>query len=99
MLNHDDKRSFFRMMVNADLELTLDDSEAGRVIDAICRDVSSTGMSAEVQEPIEAGARLKAKLASSNPSVPALSADARVIRCSQEFDDTYVLGLEFIELN
>ena len=59
MLNHDDKRSFFRMMVNADLELTLDDSEAGTVIDAICRDVSSTGMSAEVPEPVEAGAVLK----------------------------------------
>ncbi|MFT5164335.1 MAG: hypothetical protein ACI9FJ_002936 [Alteromonadaceae bacterium] len=99
MLNQDDKRSFFRMMVNADLELALDDSEAGTVIDAICRDVSSTGMSAEVQEPIEAGAMLKVKLASSNPSVPPLSANAKVIRCTQEFDDSYVLGLEFIELN
>ena len=50
MINHDDKRSFLRMMVNADLELRLDDSEANTCIDAICRDLSSTGMCAEVAE-------------------------------------------------
>lgn len=99
MLNHEDKRSFFRMMVNADLELILDDVEAGRIIDAVCRDISSTGMSAEVPEPVETGAFVKAKLASSNPSVPPLSARAKVVRCTQEMDDTYVLGLEFIELS
>jgi hypothetical protein len=99
MINHDDKRSFLRMMVNADLELTLDDCEAGINIHAICRDLSSTGMSAEVPEPIEPGAMLKAKLASNNPSVPPLRASMKVIRCTQEFDETYVLGLEFIELN
>ena len=99
MINHDDKRSFLRMMVNADLELKLDDSPTGSYIDAVCRDLSSTGMSAEVPEPIEVGEMLSAKLASSNPSVPPLRASVRVTRCAQEFDDTYLLGLEFIELN
>jgi hypothetical protein len=99
MIGHDDKRSFLRMMVNADLELELDDSEAGSHIDAVCRDLSSTGMSAEVPEPVEVGAMLKVKLASNNPSVPPLRASVKVMRCSQEFDDTYLLGLEFIELN
>lgn len=99
MINHDDKRSFLRMMVNADLELKMDDSQAGSSIDAVCRDLSSTGMSAEVADPIEVGETLRAKLASNNPSVPPLSASVRVTRCTQEFDDTYLLGLEFIELN
>ncbi|NQZ11461.1 MAG: PilZ domain-containing protein, partial [Algicola sp.] len=54
---------------------------------------------AEVREPVEVGVMLKAKLASNNPSVPPLRACVKVMRCSQEFDDTYVLGLEFIELN
>ena len=99
MINHDDKRSFLRMMVNADLELKLDDAEAGSCIDAICRDLSSTGMCAEVSEPIEPGALLKAKLASNNPAVPPLRASLKVIRCTQEVDDTYILGMEFIELN
>jgi hypothetical protein len=87
------------MMVNADLELMLDDSEAGNNIEAICRELSSTGMSAEVPEPVEAGVLLRAKLSSSNPSVPPLRASVKVIRCTQEADDTYVLGLEFIELS
>ena len=99
MINHDDKRSFLRMMVNADLELRVADSQAGRTIDAVCRDLSSTGMSAEVPEPIEVGTEMSAKLDSNNPSVPALRATVRVTRCSQEFDDTYVLGLEFMELS
>jgi hypothetical protein len=99
MLNHDDKRSFFRMMVNADLELILDDSGIDVEIEAVCREISSTGLSAEVSEPVEVGALVKAKLSSHNPSVPPFSANAKVVRCAQEFDDSYVLGLEFIEFN
>ena len=99
MINHDDKRSFLRMMVNADLELRTMDSQAGACIDALCRDLSSTGMSAEVPDPVEVGTMMTAKLASSNPSVPPLCASVKVTRCSQEFDDTFILGLEFIELN
>lgn len=98
MIEHDDKRSFLRMMVNADLELRLDDGEANTVVDGICRDLSSTGMAAEVISPIEVGAELKIKLASNNPSVPPLRATVKVMRCSQEVEDTYILGLEFIEL-
>lgn len=56
-------------------------------------------MSAEVPDPIEVGTELCAKLDSNNPSVPALRATVKVTRCSQEFDDTYVLGLEFMELS
>lgn len=86
------------MMVNADLELRLDDGEADTIIDGICRDLSSTGMAAEVQDPIEVGSTLKVKLASNNPSVPPLRATVKVMRCSQEVEDTYILGLEFVEL-
>ncbi len=98
MIEYDDKRSFLRMMVNADLELKYEDGEADSVIDGLCRDLSSTGMAAEVPSPIEVGTMLKVKLASNNPSVPPLRASVKVMRCVQEMDDTYVLGLEFVEL-
>jgi hypothetical protein len=98
MIEHDDKRSFLRMMVNADLELRLEDGEADSVIDGICRDLSSTGMAAEVSAPIETGTMLQVKLASNNPSVPPLRASVKVMRCVEEMSDTYILGLEFVEL-
>lgn len=99
MISHDDKRSFLRMMVNADLELRVADSPASHTIDAVCRDLSSTGMAAEVAEPVEISTVMEAKLDSNNPSIPPFRATVKVMRCTMEFDDTYVLGLEFIELN
>jgi c-di-GMP-binding flagellar brake protein YcgR len=71
---YEDKRNFFRMMVNAEVQLTLIDSEAGRQIDGVCRDLSATGMAIEIDEPIEMNITLKVKIASSNNSVPSLEA-------------------------
>ena len=53
MLTKSDNRHYFRMMVNADVKLMINDPETGRVIDGICRDLSASGMSIEVDEPLE----------------------------------------------
>lgn len=98
MLN-EDKRNFFRMLVNTEAQIMLLDSEAGRMIDGTCRDLSATGMAVEIDEPLEVNTELKVKIASSNNSVPTLDAIAKVVRCSEIEEDEYLLGLEVIELN
>ncbi|CAM5221281.1 PilZ domain-containing protein [Alishewanella longhuensis] len=99
MLNRGDNRHFYRMMVNADVKLMINDPEAARVIDGICRDLSASGMSVEIDEPLEMGVLVRVRLESPNASVAPLDATAKVMRCSQENEDCYNLGLAFIELN
>jgi len=99
MLTKNDNRSYFRMMVNANVQLMVSHPEVGRVLEGICRDLSASGMSVDVEEPLEMGTLINIKLESANASVPPLDATAKVVRCSQEQEDTYQLGLAFIEVN
>ena len=99
MLTKGDNRHYFRMMVNADVQLLINDPEAGRTLDGICRDLSASGMAVEVDEPLEMGTMLRVRLESANASIPPLDASAKVMRCSQESEDIYQLGLAFMALN
>ncbi|MEE2001395.1 PilZ domain-containing protein [Alkalimonas sp. MEB108] len=99
MLNQSDKRHFYRMMVNADVQLLINDPEAGRTIDGICRDLSASGMSVDINEPLEMGTLIRVRLESANNSVPPLDATAKVMRCGQESGESYQLGLAFIDMN
>lgn len=99
MVNRNDNRHFYRMMVNADVKLMINDPEAARVVDGVCRDLSASGMSVETDELIELGTLIRIRLESPNASVPPLDATAKVMRCSQDSEESYNLGLAFIELN
>lgn len=99
MLSRHDKRHYFRMMVNSEVQMMINDPESGRVISGICRDLSANGMSVEIDEPLEMGMMLHLRLASTNPSIAPLDAHAKVVRCAQESEEVYQLGLSFIELN
>ena len=99
MLSRNDKRHYFRMMVNSDVQMMINDPECGRVLSGICRDLSATGMSVEVDEPLEMGMMLHVRLESTNPSLLPLDAHAKVVRCGEEGEDIYLLGLLFVELN
>ncbi|SFC66380.1 PilZ domain-containing protein [Pseudoalteromonas denitrificans] len=96
---YEDKRNFFRMMVNAQVQINLLDSESGRQLDGVCRDLSATGMSIELDEPLEVNTELKIKVDSTNNGVPSLDAIAKVIRCTSLESQEYLIGLEFIEMN
>lgn len=99
MLTKSDNRNYFRMMVNASVTLMINHPEVGRVIEGTCRDLSASGMSVDVDEPLEMGTLISIKLESANASIPPLDATAKVMRCSQEHEDNYQLGLAFIEMN
>ena len=99
MLSRNDKRNYFRMMVNTEVQMMINDPESGRMLSGICRDLSASGMSIEVDEPLEMGTLIRVRLDSANASIPPLDASAKVMRCSQESEDIYQLGLAFMELN
>ena len=99
MLGYDDKRNFFRMMVNSPCEMTINDSESSRTLQAICRDISATGMSLEVAEnSIELGTQVSVSLESTSSHLPSLSARAKVVRCVPEGDEACIVGVEITEM-
>jgi c-di-GMP-binding flagellar brake protein YcgR len=99
MLGYDDKRNFFRMMVNSPCEMVIDDDESSRTLQAICRDISATGMSLEVSEPsIELGTAVSVSIESTSSQIPSLSAKANVVRCQSEGENHCVVGVEITEM-
>lgn len=99
MLYDDDKRAFLRMMINSEAHLKVIQHDKEFELTAICRDLSATGMLLEVNEPIEPDATVKVKLESANQAVPPLEALTRVVRCTQEGNDHYAVGIEMLDIN
>ena len=99
MLGYDDKRNFFRMMVNSPCQLQVTDDESSRTIQAMCRDISATGMSLEVDEPaIEVGTQISVAIESSSSQIPSLAAIANVVRCEPETDASCIIGVEITQM-
>ncbi|MDO6693484.1 PilZ domain-containing protein [Aliiglaciecola sp. 3_MG-2023] len=100
MLGYDDKRNFFRMMLNSPCELTVHDDESTRSMPAVCKDISATGMSFEVEEEsVEIGTLVDVAIESTSSQIPSLSAKAKVVRCERSSDSSCIIGVEIIEMN
>jgi len=97
MIKYNDNRNFFRMMVNTSIEVEIADADAGRKLDAICRDLSATGLAIETDEPVEVGTKVICRVEGTSPELPALHASATIVRCKQEESGNYTLGVEIIE--
>ncbi|WMN60389.1 PilZ domain-containing protein [Pseudoalteromonas xiamenensis] len=94
---HEDKRRFMRMNVNTQATITVLDT--GQKLQAHCQDLSATGMSLLVSEPVEVNAMLEVYIDSSGSTTPPLSAHARVLRVTQEGDGEYIVGVEISKFN
>jgi hypothetical protein len=99
MLGYSDKRTFYRMMVNSPCELALLGDPAQRTMQAICKDISATGMSLEIDQPtIEIGTLLDVSIDSNSDQIPAIMAKAKVIRCTSEAESSCLLGVQISEM-
>ena len=99
MLGYDDKRNFFRMMVNSVCELKIVDDESSRTLQAVCKDISATGMSFELEEScIDVGTLINVYIESTNSQIPNLTADTKVVRCDSIDDNSSVVGVEILEM-
>jgi c-di-GMP-binding flagellar brake protein YcgR len=99
MLGYDDKRNFYRMMVNSPCEIAMLDDPAQRIIPAICKDISATGMSLEIEQAsMEIGTLLEVSIESNSDQIPSLSAKAKVLRCQAEGENACLVGVEISEM-
>lgn len=97
MRNYAEKRDFIRMKV--DTEITLTDDKSGRQYQGICRDLSGTGMSIEVDQYFAPECELNTSLPSNNEAFPSFDTTVRVIRCSDIGNEKYELGVEIISVS
>ncbi len=99
MLGYDDKRNFYRMMVNSPCDVKLLDQPSVTSLSAVCRDISATGMSIELDLPsVEMGSALEITIESNSDQIPTLEAKAKVVRCDAGEDDTCLVGVEITEM-
>jgi hypothetical protein len=97
MRDYDDKRNFFRMMVNSTCELLVEDG-SNRSLNAVCKDLSATGMSLETDEEIAANTAITVSIESSGGQIPALTAKVKVVRCTESSESVFIIGVEIIEM-
>lgn len=98
MLN-EDKRNFRRMQLNAQAKLTTLEPVTDQHFDAVCVDLSATGLSLQLDELLELGTIVKVNIDSTSPAIAPLDATAKVVRASKESDGTVTAGLEIIQFN
>lgn len=99
MADFDDKRNFYRMMLNSEVTLTVIDEEANLTILSTCRDLSATGIALELSHPLEKGTLVKVDVASSSGSVASLHVEGKVVRVTEEGPDCYLIGINITEID
>jgi len=99
MVNYDDKRDFYRMMVNSDVKLTIIDDEANSIILATCRDLSATGLAIEMPHPIELNTNVRVSIDSANDTVQSLDVKGKVVRVNEESPESYLIGINISEID
>lgn len=99
MVNYDDKRGFYRMLLNSEVRLTVIDDEANSDLAATCRDLSATGMAVELSHPIEMGTMVRARVESSNTSIQPLDVTGKVVRIEEESSQSYIVGIAIEEID
>jgi len=99
MLGYDDKRNFYRMMLNSEVVITILDDEATTELFATCRDLSATGMAVELNHPLEMGIKVRMKIASSGTNIQAFDANGKVVRVLEESPDCYLIGITILTID
>jgi c-di-GMP-binding flagellar brake protein YcgR len=93
----EDKRRFMRMMVNAEAKISILEQQI--TLTGRCIDLSATGLSVAVEEPLEVETVVDVHINSTSASIPPLNAHTKIVRCTQEEEGQYILGLEIIQFN
>ena len=99
MVNFDDKRDFYRMMLNSDVTVTIIDDEANSKILATCRDLSATGMAIEMSHPLELNTCVKVSVESANNNVQPLEISGKIVRVTEEGAECFLVGINISEID
>ena len=99
MKGFDDKRDFYRMMLNSEVTVTIIDDEANSQLSATCRDLSATGMAFEIEHPLAISTHVRVKIDSAGSQVQALDVSGRVVRIEEESKSCYLIGISIEEID
>jgi c-di-GMP-binding flagellar brake protein YcgR len=99
MISFDDKRNFYRMMLNTEVVVTIIDDETNSQIKATCRDLSATGVAIEVDHPIAMSSQVIIKLNSASEQIQSLDIRGKVVRIDEECENLYLIGVAIEELD
>jgi len=99
MGNYEDKRNFYRMMINAEVNVTVIDDEVHNQLVATCRDLSATGAALEMEYPLTLGKQVKMSVGSPTGTVDALNIEGRVLRVTKESEDCFLVVISIEELD
>lgn len=99
MVNYDDKRNFYRMMLNSDVTVTIIDDEANSTLMATCRDLSATGIAIEMGHPLEINTNVKVSVESSGNIVQPLDVRGKVVRVTEEGPECFLIGVNIAEID
>ncbi len=97
MKEYDEKRSLLRMRVGSKIQVRACDTEES--YDAVCRNLSGTGMGLQMDRRVAEGTEFTTSLPSASEHFPALDALIRVVRCVKEEDDRFLVGVEIVRIN
>ncbi|MER2492943.1 PilZ domain-containing protein [Catenovulum sediminis] len=98
MIGRDDQRSYYRMLVNADCLVVVNSIETPQEYNAICRDLSANGMAVELDESIDVGKEVSVRISSASEQIPSLTAKGKVLRCAPETSNSFICGIEIIDM-
>ena len=95
--DHSEKRSFHRMTLNTDIEITM--TKSGEVYPAFCLNLSGTGLMFRVKEALPEGETCRTLIKSGTDHTSDLKATLKIVRCASHGPDGFVVGAEIIEFN
>ncbi|MFS2072581.1 PilZ domain-containing protein [Pseudomonas sp. CT11-2] len=87
--DYSEKRDFIRMRVDADVSLIHEGDE----VQAVCIDLSSSGMQLEAPRSFKVGDRLSVRIDSDHAALRGLEADTEVVWVKAQDDGGQKLGL------
>jgi c-di-GMP-binding flagellar brake protein YcgR len=99
MKGFDDKRNFYRMMLNSEVLVTVIDDEVNSQLSATCRDLSATGMAFEIEHPLALSTHVRVKVDSASSQVQSLDVSGRVVRIEEESTNCYLIGITIEEID
>lgn len=92
--DYSEKRDFIRMRVDADVSLIHEGDE----VQAVCIDLSSSGMQVQAARLFEVGDRLSVRIESEHAALKGLEADTEVVRVKEQDDGSQKLGLTILKM-
>ncbi|MFS2096266.1 PilZ domain-containing protein [Pseudomonas sp. Pseusp11] len=92
--DYSEKRDFIRMRVDADVSLIHEGDE----VQAVCIDLSSSGMQLEAPRSFKVGDRLSVRIDSDHAALKGLEADTEVVWVKAQDDGGQKLGLTILKM-